>query len=285
MDTLLQFNCPPEYLPEAAKWFTAFTLANNHTDNQGVDGFEETKQNLDKNGIQYFGHYDPRELNDLCDVISLPVTVTNDDQSTTKGKLPIAMCGYHGVFRIPLPDSVAVMEKYSKLMPVIAMPHMGVEYQPAPDQLKTDFYRSLIDGGADMVLGDHPHWIQNTESYKGHLIVYSMGNFMFDQQTTQEVTRSAAIQVVIKTNGDNKDMIKKWLALGEKCSTYHDTCLADATTQGLTKLDLTFQFGVVGTNDADKIIKPATADQTTAILQRLNWSATMSKLQAPYSKL
>jgi hypothetical protein len=285
MDTLLQFNCPPEYLPEAAKWFTAFTLANNHTDNQGVDGFEETKQNLDKNGIQYFGHYDPRELNDLCDVISLPVTVTNDDQSTTKGKLPITMCGYHGVFRIPLPDSVAVIEQYSKLMPVIAMPHMGAEYQPAADQIKTDFYRSLIDGGADMVLGDHPHWIQNTESYKGHLIVYSMGNFMFDQQTTQEVTRSAAIQVVIKTNGDNKDMIKKWLALGEKCSTYHDTCLADATTQGLTKLDLTFQFGVVGTNDADKITKPATADQTAAILQRLNWSATMSKLQAPYSKL
>jgi hypothetical protein len=285
MDTLLQFNCPPEYLPEAAKWFTAFTLANNHTDNQGVDGFEETKQDLDKNGIQYFGHYDPRDINNLCDVISLPVTVTNDDKSITKGKLPVAMCGYHGVFRIPLPDSVAVIGQYSKLMPVIAMPHMGAEYQPAADQIKTDFYRSLIDGGADMVLGDHPHWIQNTESYKGHLIVYSMGNFMFDQQTTQEVTRSAAIQVVIKTNGSNKDMIKKWLALGEKCSTYHDTCLADATAEGLTKLDLTFQFGVVGTNDADKITKPATAAQQVGILQRLNWNATMSKLQAPYSKL
>ncbi|TAL14292.1 hypothetical protein EPN95_03535, partial [Patescibacteria group bacterium] len=103
MDALLQFNCSPDYLPEAAKWFTAFTLANNHTDNQGVDGFNETKANLEKNGIQYFGHYDPRELNDLCDVISMPVTVTNDDNSTSKGKLPIAMCGYHGVFRIPLP--------------------------------------------------------------------------------------------------------------------------------------------------------------------------------------
>ena len=285
MDTLLQFNCPPEYLPEAAKWFTAFTLANNHTDNQGVDGFKETKQSLDKNGIQYFGHYDPRELNDLCDVISLPVTVTNDDTSISKGRLPVAMCGYHGVFRIPLPDSVAVMKKYSTLMPVIAMPHMGAEYQPAADQIKTDFYRSLIDGGADMVLGDHPHWIQNTESYKGHLIVYSMGNFMFDQQTTQEVTRSAAIQVVIASNGGNKDMIKKWLALGETCSTYHDTCLADATSEGLTKLDLTFQFGVVGTNDADKITKPATAAQQVGILQRLNWNATMSKLHAPYSKL
>lgn len=285
MDALLQFNCSPDYLPEAAKWFTAFTLANNHTDNQGVDGFNETKANLEKNGIQYFGHYDPRELNDLCDVISMPVTVTNDDNSTSKGKLPIAMCGYHGVFRIPLPDSVAVMAPYSKLMPVIAMPHMGVEYVPAPDQLKTDFYRSLIDGGADVVLGDHPHWIQNTESYKGHLIVYSMGNFMFDQQDTAEVVRSAAIQVVIRTNNDNKDMVKKWLALGETCGTYHDTCLADAQKEGLTKLNILFQFGVVGTNDSGKITKPATAEQTAGILQRLQWSSTMSKLQAPYSKL
>jgi poly-gamma-glutamate synthesis protein (capsule biosynthesis protein) len=285
MEAALQFNCSPDYLPEAAKWFTAFTLANNHTDNQGIDGFEETKANLEKNGIQYFGHYDPRVIEDVCEVVSLPVTVTNDDQSMTKGKLPIALCGYHGVFRIPSPESVAVMEQYSKLMPVIAMPHMGVEYKPAPDQLKTDFYRSLIDGGADVVLGDHPHWIQNTESYKGHLIVYSMGNFMFDQQDTSEVVRSAAIQVVIKTNGDNKELVKKWLALGEKCASFHDTCLSDAQSQGLNKLNISFQFGVVGTNDANKITKPATAEQQASILQRLKWDATMKQLQAPYSKL
>lgn len=285
MEVALQFNCSPEYLPEAAKWFTVFTLANNHTDNQGVDGFTETKENLDKNGIQYFGHYDPRVLDDICEVISLPVTVTNDDNSVTKGKLPIALCGYHGVFRIPLPDSVAVMEQYSKLMPVIAMPHMGVEYQPAPDQLKTDFYRSLIDGGADMVLGDHPHWIQNTESYKGHLIVYSMGNFMFDQQDTPEVIRSAAIQVTIKTNNDSPDMVKKWLALGEKCGTFHDSCLADAQAEGLEKLNISFQFGVVGTYDGDKITRPATAEQQASILQRLKWDQTMGLLQPPYSKL
>jgi hypothetical protein len=100
-----------------------------------------------------------------------------------------------------------------------------------------------------------------------------------------EVTRSAAIQVVIKTNNDNKDMVKKWLDLGETCGSYHDTCLADAERQGLTKLNISFQFGVVGTNDADKITKPASAAEMPAILQRLQWSSTMSKLQAPYSKL
>jgi hypothetical protein len=285
MEVALQFNCSPEYLPEAAKWFTAFSLANNHTDNQGVDGFDETRTQLDAHGIQYFGHYDPRVLEDVCEVISLPVTVTYDDASTDDGKLPIALCGYHGVFRIPPEESVAVMAAYSKLMPVVAMPHMGVEYEAAPDQLKTDFYRRLIDGGADMVLGDHPHWIQNTESYKGRLIVHSMGNFMFDQQGIMELTRSAAIQVVINSSSNSSETVKKWLTLGEQCGTFRDTCLADAERQGLTKLDLTYQFGVVGTNSDNKIVKPATAEQQASILQRLQWQSTMDQLQAPYSKL
>lgn len=284
-DATLSFNCSPDYLPEAAKWFTAFTLANNHTDNRGAEGFAETKQHLEANGIQYFGHYDPTQLNDVCEVIAFPVKVTYDDASTKEQSLPVAMCGYHGVFQIPSQESLAVMEQYSKLMPVIAMPHMGVEYQPAPDQLKTATYRSMIDHGADVVIGDHPHWIQTTESYKGHLIVYSMGNFMFDQQDTAEVVRSAAIRVVMSETTADSSHLTKWLSLGDECKTFHDDCLAKIQSEGLTKLPINYQFGVVGTNDANKITKPATADQQTGILQRLNWAKTMTQLQAPYSSL
>ena len=285
MDETLEFNCSPEYLSEATKWFTAFTLANNHTDNQQISGFEQTQEALDTNGIQYFGHYDPRALNDICDVISLPVMVTNNDKSLFRGNLPVAMCGYHGVFRIPTADSVAVMQRYASYMPVIAMPHMGAEYKTEPDQIKTDFYRSLIDGGADMVIGDHPHFIQTTESYKGRLIVYSMGNFMFDQQFSDEVTRSAGIRVVVESNDATVTDLNKWLSIGDSCSTYHDDCLNQIINAGLTKLNLTYRFAVVGTNDSDHIVKPATAAQQTSILTRLKWQTTMSQLQAPYSSL
>jgi hypothetical protein len=281
----LQFNCSPDFLPEAKKWFTAVTLANNHSDNQGIEGFEKTKKNLDKNGIQYFGHYDPRELNDICDVISIDAVVTKTDGSQSVGKLPIALCGYHGVFRIPLPSSVAVMKKYSDVMPVFAMPHMGAEYKPVPDQIKTDFYRSLIDGGADAVLGDHPHWVQSTESYKGHLIVYSMGNFMFDQQGSLELTRSAAIQVQLSEKDADGKSLAKWLEIGKACQTYHDDCLEKITAAHLKKLNISFQFGAIGTRDDNKLTKPATQLETAAILQRLKWSTTMNDLHSPYSSL
>lgn len=284
-DSTLTFNCSPDYLPEAAKWFTAFTLANNHTDNQGIDGFDETKQHLDENKIQYFGHYDPRALDDICEVISLPVQVKKDDGSQQKGKLPVAMCGYHAVFRLPTEDSVDVMKKYSKYMPVIALPHMGAEYKPAADELKISFYRSLIDGGADMVLGDHPHWLQNSESYKGHLIVYSMGNFIFDQQDTPEVVRSAGIRVVMNIDDQDSDLLNQWLQIGESCEQYHDECLDEIKEKKLSKLDVTYKFGVVGTNDADKIAKPATAQQQADILTRLDWPTTIKGLQSPYGSL
>lgn len=285
MDATLTFNCSPDYLPEFAKWFNIVTLANNHTDNQGVAGFTTTQNELSKNGIQYFGHYDPYQLSDICEVIALPVTVTKSDKSVSKGQLPVAMCGYHGVFKIPPAASLALMQQYAKYMPVFALPHMGVEYQPAPDQLKQATYEAMIDNGADVVLGDHPHWVQNTEAYKGHLIVYSMGNFMFDQQDTTEVTRSAAINVQLSVNAADDGQLDQWLAIGSKCGGYHDDCLAQIEKANLTKLPVTYKFGVIGTNDSNKITKPATAEQTSAILQRLNWSNTMSKLDAPYSSL
>lgn len=284
-DTTLSFNCSPDYLPEASKWFTAVSLANNHTDNRGPEGFAKTKEQLEKNHIQYFGHYDPMVADDACEVIALPVVVTYDDNSKKPQKLPIALCGFHGVFKIPPASTIAEIKKYSERMPVIAMPHMGVEYQAAPDQLKTQTYRAMIDAGADMVLGNHPHWIQNTEAYKGKLIVYSMGNFMFDQQASKEVTRSAAIRVVMNTSNDSSKQLAAWLSLKDDCAVFKDPCLQRANDQNLPKLPITYRYSAIGTTDSGKITRPASEADTTQILERLKWKQTMSQLQSPYGSL
>ena len=279
----LSFNCSPEYLPEAAKWFTAFTLANNHTDNQGVDGFEETRLQLDNNSIQYFGHYDPYIIDDICEVISLPVITNMDDDSQTSGFLPVAMCAYNSVFKLPKSDSIEVTKNYSPYMPVIAMPHMGLEYKALPDQLKINFYHDLIDAGVDVVLGDHPHWIQNSESYNGHLIIYSMGNFIFDQQGNTEVTRSAAIELVLSALDNDAENMSRWLEIGEQCKSFKDDCLSVIKSENLTKLSLNYEFAIVGTDSSNKITKPATPQSQELILDRLDWENTIKNLQYPYS--
>jgi poly-gamma-glutamate synthesis protein (capsule biosynthesis protein) len=57
--------------------------------------------------------------------------------------------------------------------------HWGDEEVPENDRQK-EFARAMIDGGADMVIGAHPHVTQGIEYYKDKLIVYSLGNFVFD---------------------------------------------------------------------------------------------------------
>jgi poly-gamma-glutamate synthesis protein (capsule biosynthesis protein) len=279
-EELLVCNCPPEYLTEAAKWFTAFTLANNHTDNQGAEGFEETKQHLDEAGIQHFSHYDPRELDQVCGALVVPVTVTTADGGTRPGELPLAMCGYHGVFMLIPEDSLDLITHYGEYFPVIAMPHSGAEYKAGPDQIKTTQYRAMIDRGAEMVLGDHPHWVQTAEVYHDHLIVYSMGNFMFDQQRDEEVTRSAAVDVTITASvADNPDL-EAWLALAPECRGDLDGCYDKAAAAGLEKLHLTYDVAIVGTNDQDHLTHRATPEQQAAIEQRLGWPAVSEALAA-----
>ena len=282
MEANLQFNCRPEYLPEAAKWFTIFGLSNNHTDNQGVEGFNETKAELDKVGIQYFGHYDPEKLDDVCEVVAMPVKVKTSNGKLVDGKLPVALCGFHGFIKNPSKQSRAVVKTYAKYFPTIALPHSGVEYKPVPDAIKTDLYRELINNGADAVLGDHPHWVQISEAYKGRLIVYSMGNFLFDQQRQPETTRSAAIVLDLESDSVAPADLKKWLDLGKTCEKFKDDCLAKAQAQDLAKPTYKFTFSVVGTDNANRILKPATPAQTASILERLKWSQTIRELQAPY---
>ncbi len=284
-DATLSFNCSPDYLPEAAKWFTAFTLANNHTDNRGEVGFAETKRQLEKHGIQYFGHYDPYVIEDACEVVALPVRVTYSNDETKPHHLPIALCGYHGVFKIPPQRAIDQIKKYAAIMPVIALPHMGAEYVATPDSIKTTTYRAMIDAGADMVLGDHPHWVQTTEAYKGRLIVYSMGNFIFDQQGYAELTRSAAINVAMRTEGADTNQLASWLKIGEHCKEFKDDCLERVEQQNLKKLPIHYAFGVVGSDNNGKIVKPATESQQASILQRLRWSQTMGQLQPPQGSL
>ena len=277
-DTTLSFDCSPEYLPEAKKWFTAMTLANNHTDNQGPEGLVETRQHLDANGIQYFGTYEPNDYDHLCDVIAMPARVTMSDKSVVQAKLPMVWCGYHGVFKTPTAESIAVMKRYTDYFPVIAMPHSGAEYKAEPDTIKADFYRSLIDNGADVVIGDHPHWVQSSEAYKGKLIMYSLGNFIFDQQYNSEVTRSALLQMTVKIDASKNPDLAEWIKLGESCATYQDTCLQQVMEQKLQKLSLTYQFGIEGSDNSGKLVHKATPEQLADIKARLRWQQTISGL-------
>lgn len=217
----LTFNCRPEYLPALAKYFTAASLANNHMNNNGGRwGLDQTRVNLEQNGIQYFGTYDMNQTEDICEVTAIPAM-----SGLKRVGLPVALCGYMYVADVlPGDEQLQIMQAYAKVMPVVAFPHMGIEYRPTAEFEKVQAYHRMIDNGADIVIGAHPHVIQNTESYKGRLIAYSVGNFLFDQQSVSaETNRALTVGLTLSIPAGSE--ANTYVSAADSCKAFKDDCL------------------------------------------------------------
>jgi poly-gamma-glutamate synthesis protein (capsule biosynthesis protein) len=164
--------------------FDMLTVANNHSNGPGYTPFMDMLQNLRAKGIAVCGG--GNNLAEAC----APIV------ATAKGTR-VAMLGYTlvppnvGPFATEsswglapvnlstLPGNIAAARQKADL--VIPYFHWGVEYTKDPVRAQQNAARAAIDAGADMVLGVHPHWVQAIEEYKGKLIIYALGNFVFDQ--------------------------------------------------------------------------------------------------------
>ncbi len=291
-EKIFKFNCDPDYLPEAAKYFDVFLLGNNHAGNQGKEGLKTTRAYLRQNNIQYFGTpkrtasdvNDPEYANDdvdvnNCGIIVLPVRVVLDNATEDRYKIPFGFCSAHGVYGIPGEDYLQNMKDFSQYVPTVAMPHMGAEYKTSHDTMRQKLYRKMIDYGVEAVIADHPHWLQDSEAYNGKLIVYSMGNFMFDQTFNAEVVRSAAIEAQIKIDINDAEL-DKWNELGEGCLEDSTTCYEKIKAAGLKKLSLSWTYDYHGTTSAgNRITRLAPENEQLAIGQRLNWGAIPAELK------
>lgn len=267
----LIFNCDPKFLPEMAKYFNLIDLANNHSDNQGYEGLVETRKRLQDAGLQTFGSYDPSTEEDTCEVIALPIK-----QDGQQASLPVAFCAWHYFYRTPKEGEIERMKKYAKLMPVFAFVHMGSEYQAKASDIQVSIAHQVADAGASFVIANNPHWVQNSEAYNGKLIVYSTGNFIFDQ-LDYETQRSASIDVTMKASGDN---LQEWLEVGKGCKDFHDSCIQQITEKALTPYKATFSFGVVaGDNSGNHQTRKGDSVLQKAIEDRLDWQHTLAGLK------
>lgn len=159
--------------------FDAFSLANNHSRDFGTEGLVQTKRYLDAAGMASFGDLLNRE--DLSYVADI------------RGQ----RIGFVGVHTVYGRDAGGVMDEIRWLRPdvdaLIVMAHWGDEYETRFNTAQQSLAHELIDAGADIILGSHPHVVQPFEFYKGKPIFYSMGNFVFDQQFSAEVRRGLAV--------------------------------------------------------------------------------------------
>jgi poly-gamma-glutamate synthesis protein (capsule biosynthesis protein) len=102
-------------------------------------------------------------------------------------------------------NDATILKDVNKLRPevdcLIVSVHWGVEYEPRPDARQRQLGRLLIDNGVDVVAGHHPHVLQEPEWYEDGVIIYSMGNFVFDQHTRPATRKSRLYEVTLTPEG------------------------------------------------------------------------------------
>ncbi len=168
-----------QFVPYLKNYKFVFNLNNNHILNYGQSGLSQTKDLLI---TDYF--YD------------------NFYTKTVNG-ITFGFLGYDFV-SYPKLDTNEIISQIKKFGPqvdhLIVSIHWGNEYLLQPEKWRTDLAHRLIDAGADIIHGHHPHVWQNYEIYQGKYIFYSFGNFIFDQSWSYNTSHSQIARLSFSKN-------------------------------------------------------------------------------------
>jgi len=171
------YKCQYDFIEKLELNFLAFSLANNHIMDYGIDGLLETKNLLEQKGIKVFG-VGKDEFN-ILDI--------------TEGGIRICVLSCVKKGRWSRNESVKtgpdnydseLIIKFIKRNKynydhILIFPHWGTELVDIPNPSDVINARKFIDAGASAVIGHHPHIIQGIEKYKDGLIAYSLGSFLY----------------------------------------------------------------------------------------------------------
>lgn len=205
------FAADPDVLDGlAAAGFDALSLANNHVGDYGQRALLRTLDAFRGSGIARFG-----AGRDLASATKAAVVErdgvrvgllgfnaigeTPRATPTTPGALSVRMPPRTGPLQpVDLRHVLTAVRRLDRQVDVVVvLPHWGTQYTHRPEPVQRLVGRRLVDAGADLVVGGHPHWVQSVERHRGATIAHSLGNFVFDmdfmEQTMEGVVLTATI--------------------------------------------------------------------------------------------
>jgi poly-gamma-glutamate synthesis protein (capsule biosynthesis protein) len=180
--------------------FDVLSVANNHAFDYGRDAFADSLARLEAAGIVPVGGgitaARARE----------PAVFTVGDTSIAylayTDLLPAAACAVEGNPGVNCADAGRMADEITKADAmadlVVVSFHTGTEYGPVHDLRQERIYRAAVDAGADVVIGHHPHVIQDTERYRDGVIFYSLGNFIFDQGWSAPTMLGMLVDITVR---------------------------------------------------------------------------------------
>jgi len=174
---------------KAISWcnFNLFSLANNHILDMGKEGLEETKRWLRKYQINFVGN-------------PLSGNLNSQDFSFSTDKIIFLAFNQIFPFMVREEEIIKKVKTVKSLNPdkfLIVSIHWGEEYKLTNSSVQQKLAHQIIEAGVDLIIGHHPHVVQNIKKYQEKLIFYSLGNFIFDQYFSSETQEGLAVGLEI----------------------------------------------------------------------------------------
>ncbi|MBI2066264.1 CapA family protein, partial [Candidatus Woesebacteria bacterium] len=155
------------------------TLANNHAGDYGKGGMEKTVEFLEEAGIEAAGRGN---------------LVIKEKKGIKFGFL-----GFNFVSSGPKDEDFKLVSDSDKKVEVLIVGvHWGEEYKDRASKLQREWAKKLVEAGADVIVGHHSHWVQDSESIEGKPVYYSLGNFVFDQMWSQKTRQGLSLKLTYR---------------------------------------------------------------------------------------
>jgi poly-gamma-glutamate synthesis protein (capsule biosynthesis protein) len=188
-DKEFTFRSPPENLVFLTEWLGAdvVSVANNHTLDYGWDAFHDTMTHLDEYGIAHIGAGENVaqaaapyvfEKDGIKIAFFAANQILNYTDWTAGTEKPGLLIAREPANLGALGDAMA--QARGECDYIVVYMHWGKELDKEPHERQTATARALLDAGADVVIGSHPHVVQSFAYYGGKPIIYSVGNFLFN---------------------------------------------------------------------------------------------------------
>jgi len=198
---LYSFRMKPEAL-DAIKdtGFDVLSLANNHIGDWGRIAFEDTLRRMNEEELVYAGAgYDEE------DAVTPEIIYKNGMKISFLAFTDVgpnwlrAFDDNPGILIVD-EKTPEIIKNASKETDVLVVSfHFGNEYYNKSNSRQQKIARMAIDSGAKIVIGQHPHVVQEIEEYKDGIIAYSLGNFVFDQDFSEETMTGAMFEVTLSS--------------------------------------------------------------------------------------
>jgi gamma-polyglutamate biosynthesis protein CapA len=202
---LYSFRMDPAIIPAlSGSGFNVLSVANNHVGDWGLPAYADTLSRLRENEILYTGggmSYEEASQPVVMEKYGIRLGFLG---FSDKGPGDMAAKEFEaGVLLASDPNFDNIVKNAAAQVDYLVVSfHFGEEYQPKHDERQEELAHRAVDDGAKIVVGAHPHVVQDFETYRNSFIAYSLGNFIFDQKFLEATMQGALLDVKLYKDGN-----------------------------------------------------------------------------------